>query len=156
MSTLTIAMIQDDTLDSGPDGESMTYWSTPGLYNALAGSRAVRMQMEIVSISTNTVVAVVGQWSLDGRNWTNFGAAVSAPNIMTSTGSYDSYYSGGAAGKEFSAYVRFGIAVAASSGTDLVSARATTTLFVEGVNSGELTNRPTYLRSSGVTAQPRR
>ena len=127
----TISLAQDQTLESGEEGEEKTYWSDASTWKQVVGADSVTAYVDVLSVSSNAKLRIVGQWSLDGKNWTDFASDLSPSGGITSTGSAEYYYAGGVHAFEFGPYVRFGAAVSASSGSAQEKVRAVLLIAVD-------------------------
>jgi hypothetical protein len=72
VSYQSIAIARDSDLETLPDGGAQIYWSNQATWGMSAGAAGVRMQVLILATTANTFASIIGQWSIDGRTWTDF------------------------------------------------------------------------------------
>jgi hypothetical protein len=84
-----------------------------------AGAAGVRMQATVLAVTDNTTGQVIGQWSTDGRTWTDFAGPIDGEveldDLEPSNGVQSARQYAGLPW-EMAAYVRFGLRVARSTG----------------------------------------
>lgn len=129
---ISIPIISDETIYSGPGGEQLYTWSSQATWRQALGSGAVRTYVSVVAVSSDPVVTVVGQWSLDGRNWTPFDQVLTQPATITAVGNSIGYYAGNSFAYEFGPFVRFGVGIADGTSGTQEYARCTVTLVLDG------------------------
>ena len=128
MTATVIHIISDATIKSGPAGEIRYTWSPESTWRQSLGANSVLTYIDVVTISSDAELKVQGQWSLDGRNWTDFGDDLESS--VTAVGAQQPYYAGGVNAFEFGPYVRYGVSIAdRTSGTE-ESARCTVSVVV--------------------------
>lgn len=117
-----ISLARDADLESLPNGAPQIYWTDPSTWGMCAGAAGVRMQGTILQVTispeggADTYIGLIGQWSTDGRSWTDFLSTVDGqvgPQLLQpgSAGSvFHAQYAG--APYEMAPFVRFGAQVA--------------------------------------------
>lgn len=119
MANQTITLARDSDLETLPDGGAQIYWSNQATWGMCAGAAGVRLQATVLAVTDNTTGQVIGQWSTDGRTWTDFVGPVDGEvepgNLEPSNGVQSTRQYAGLPW-EMAAFVRFGIRVARSTG----------------------------------------
>lgn len=122
-----IVLARDSDLTSLRNGAAEIYWTKPDTYEASRGARSWYLRTLILNVANNAAIRIVGQWSVDGHTWNDFVANVDGrrtlptANPMTAAGSYSFQYTG--TPDEHANFVRFGIEVGVTSGTDQARVR---------------------------------
>ena len=126
-----IILARDQDFLSLRSGGAEIYWTPPQSYGSVIGARGLRLFLTVVSITANSKLRIIGQWSVDGKNWTDFSTAI---NGLDNTGSADITAATtlaidyAADFKEFTPYVRFGISI---ENTGSVQSQARVTAAIE-------------------------
>lgn len=130
-----INLIQDDTLQSETNGVKKYYWTDPGSWHLSAGAQSIRVYVDITTVDSNSRLIVNGQYSIDGRNWVDFASLLNPGTGLGAAGRTLFYYAGGPGGEEFGPFVRYGMSVEASSGSEQKNVRLTLSIVVHGIPS---------------------
>jgi len=117
-----ISLARDADLESFPNGAPQIYWTDPSTWGMCAGAAGVRVQATVLQLTVSptstadTYMGLLGQWSTDGRSWTDFVSSVDGqvgPQLLQpdSAGTmFHAQYAG--APYEMAPFVRFGAVVA--------------------------------------------
>lgn len=123
-----IALAHDVVLTSLRNGDAAIYWMSEGDWQACFGGRGLRLVTTIAEITPVTNVKFFGQYSYDGKVWTNFKRNLDGmTNGYIAVGTFESTYADSPG--EFAPYVRIGIQVSCTGG-EQAQVRLTSTAVV--------------------------
>ncbi len=127
MNQTIITLAKDADLESLPNGAPQIYWTNPSTWGLCAGAAGVRLQATILQVTSapvtgtpDTSLRIIGQWSPDGRSWTDLlgsldgSSGPQALNPASLGGLFQNQYAG--APYEMAPFVRFGIEVSREGG----------------------------------------
>ena len=91
----TIVLAQDATLDSLDSGDPQSHQTTA--LTSVQGAKALRLHVNVLSLSADSQISIEMESSLDGKNWDNSVLPLdgrTGTNKIHATGKYTHLYTG--------------------------------------------------------------